>query len=354
MGRLTKKRAGIELNKDEVKNIKKGRKALRKELRANGIKSKTSFEIAASSRGLYFDAGKNASFLAWLLGGKGLAVAAATAAIVLALMQGVAYINEMRGFMTINLSSDLYAEGFVLSETSDFQNALTRLYADSVADVSDMSIYYLPQELADLEGTLADSDYFAYGFYIQNGGETTVGYDWEITILDETLGVSDAVWLMVYENGEMLFYAKANADGSATCIPAEGETNMGYFNPPMLEYAADPTQFEVVTQVSETGAFYRIYPIAFASDTVMAAGVVEEIAPSETAKYTVVLWLEGDDPDCAMEIVNGSLGAEMCFTMHTTDDDAGEEEHSEDGTTEGVSSWWSTWWDKLVTALSSE
>ncbi|MBR6637425.1 MAG: hypothetical protein IKK96_01055, partial [Lachnospiraceae bacterium] len=40
-----KKRGGVVLTRDEVKAIKAGRKKLRKELKAKGIKSKKEFEL---------------------------------------------------------------------------------------------------------------------------------------------------------------------------------------------------------------------------------------------------------------------------------------------------------------------
>ena len=54
-GMFKKKRAGIVLTKDEVKQIKAGRKKLRRDMRKAGIKSKKEFELTASSMGLYFD-----------------------------------------------------------------------------------------------------------------------------------------------------------------------------------------------------------------------------------------------------------------------------------------------------------
>ena len=66
-----KTRAGVPLTKDEVKEIRQGRKALRKELRSRGIKDKTTFELYAGEQGLYFDK-RRGGFLLWLLHGRGL------------------------------------------------------------------------------------------------------------------------------------------------------------------------------------------------------------------------------------------------------------------------------------------
>jgi len=54
-GLFKKKRAGVVLTKDEIKQIKAGRKKLRRDMRKMGVKDKKDFELTASSLGLYFD-----------------------------------------------------------------------------------------------------------------------------------------------------------------------------------------------------------------------------------------------------------------------------------------------------------
>ena len=65
------KRAGVVLSEDEVQSIKAGRKKLRADMKAQGIKSKKEFELTASSLGLYFDKSRWLALLLWFLGSKG-------------------------------------------------------------------------------------------------------------------------------------------------------------------------------------------------------------------------------------------------------------------------------------------
>ena len=58
-----KKRAGVVLTEDEVREIQAGRKKLRQDLLDLGIKSKKDFELTASSMGLYFDKRKGGALL---------------------------------------------------------------------------------------------------------------------------------------------------------------------------------------------------------------------------------------------------------------------------------------------------
>ena len=52
-------------------------------------------------------------------------------------------------------------------------------------------------------------------------------------------------------------------------------------------------------------------------------------------KYTVVIWMEGDDPDCTDEKISGHLGVETNFRLLSTEDE------EEDG------NWWSAIWREL-------
>ena len=69
-----RRRATEELTKEQVKAIKKGRKLLRKEMRAKGLKEKSDFELMAANLGLYFDKPRWLLWWKWFTHGKGLAM----------------------------------------------------------------------------------------------------------------------------------------------------------------------------------------------------------------------------------------------------------------------------------------
>ena len=47
----------------------------------------------------------------------------------------------------------------------------------------------------------------------------------------------------------------------------------------------------------------------------MTTGSQTNVAPGEMHKYTVVIWLEGDDPDCTNDLIGGHFGLEMYFRL---------------------------------------
>lgn len=331
---LKKKRAGVVLTEDQVREIKTGRKKLRKEMKANGIKSKQEFEMVAGSLGLYFD--KRSGFLLWFLHGRGLW---ALLGMLLALMFAfflMSLVSQMRGYFTINLSSGLFREGFTLSETPDFANPVVNLYCEPATDVPCISITQIDENVDHLDGQ-HNGAFFAYTFYCRNEGEVTSSYTWELELNDESKNLSDAAWVMVFEDGEMTFYAEKNAQtGMAEALPAFDDDGRGYVQTPFLDVAAYPgEQFEVIREKNGI-SYYRLIPRSFLSAASVASGLQEHVAPMEVHKYTVVIWLEGDDPDCDNSKIGGHLGLDMQFRLV---------EEAEEG--DENKSWWESIWDNL-------
>ena len=60
-----RKRSGEVLTREQVDAIKKGRKVLRKEMKAKGLKEKSEFELTASNLGLYLDKPRWWLWLLW-------------------------------------------------------------------------------------------------------------------------------------------------------------------------------------------------------------------------------------------------------------------------------------------------
>ena len=334
--RLFKKtRAGVVLTRDEVKAIKAGRKKLRKELRERGLKQKSDHELTAASLGLYFDK-KNGALLAWL-GRHWLAGLIGMLVTLLLVMTLFSMVSHARGYFTINLTEGMFREGFTLSETQDFANPTIQLFATPAEEVPCLSISHIPTNVDSIDGQ-HNENYFAYTWYLRNEGESTVDYEWDLILNAESRGLSRAIWVALFEDGEMRLYAKANElTGEPEALPSMEETTRGYRFLPLRELAPDSDQFQIVKQVGSS-TWWRVVPEAFVNDELIAEGLRAVCAPMDVHKYTVVLWLEGDDPDATDELINGHAGVTMQFRMVGDPDDS----NVADG---GIR--WTDWWDDL-------
>ena len=328
-----KKRSGVALTRGEIKEIKGKRKHLRRDLQAKGIKKKEDFEVAASAQNLYFDRGGKLVLFKLFMKSKGGLLLLGAAVLLLLALWLVSWITTMRGHFTINMSQDLFSEGFSLSETPDFENPTSYLMCDPLDHVPEVSISNISPDVTKTDGQ-HNSTYFAYTYYIRNEGSSTVDYKWELVLNSESQNVSSAVWVMMFEDDKMVFYAKESEEGGPEALPGEGERGRGYVDPPLYDMARYPKE-----QYEKEGSFWRVIPREFESETVVAHGVREQMKVGEIHKYTVVMWLEGDDPDCNNELVGGHLGLEIYMSLMDKSNDS------------SVSSEWKdTWdgfWDKI-------
>ncbi|MCI9448863.1 MAG: hypothetical protein HFE30_01240 [Clostridiales bacterium] len=342
-----KKRAGIVLTRDEVREIKKGRKKLRREMKARGIRSKAEFELTAGNLGLYFD--KRRGLLGWLrLHWLGTLLGSLLAFLTVLFLFSI--VQHMRGHFTIHLSDGMFKEGFTLSDNVDFTNPTTQLFANPAQGVPCISINQLPTDIDEIDGEHNDQ-YFAYTYYIRNEGENTVDFDWTLDLTSETQSVSEAVWVMLFCDGEMRFFAKQNREsGEREAIPSFGDNGRGYTNLPIKSLAENSDQFEVVKQDGQI-TYWRIVPDKFESPLRVTHGSQSEVNPMEVHKFTVVMWLEGDDIDTNDSVIGGHLGIEMNFKLISET-----EKELENGGAAADGSFrarWKSFWNSIWSNLTS-
>lgn len=332
-----KRRGGIELTKEQVDEIKAGRKKLRRDMRAAGIRSKKEFELTASSLGLYFDKQRKGALWLWFATGKLGWLLLGGALVLMFSLLAISVITQMRGHFTVNMSSAMFREGFVLSETRDFANPTTYLVCTPAEDVPARSIDHIDVDVDNYDGQ-HNSDYFAYTFYIRNEGESKVDYRWQMALNSESQNLSAATWVMIFEDGKMLFYAKSSANGGPEILPPAGVTDAGYIHPPLYDLSMDPEgQYEILVD-REYYSRWRVIPREFLTEDLVAEGIRRDMEPGEVHKYTVVIWLEGDDPECNNDLIGGHLGLEIYMSLLSEDD------HPEN---QGWREAWRDFWDGL-------
>ena len=138
----------------------------------------------------------------------------------------------------------------------------------------------------------------------------------------------------------MMFYAAPSSNGGPEALPAFGDASRGYVNAPLMEYNKSPDRQydEIATRGNLT--YYRVVPVNFLTDTRVAQGSVDNVEPMEVHKYTVVIWLEGDDPDCTDDLIGGHVGMEVSMKLISEETDSDEAQNS-------WQSRWDAFWDNL-------
>ena len=182
-----------------------------------------------------------------------------------------AFMQEKMGNFTINLNRlELYRKGISIADNGDFDGATARLTASTVEDATNISIDDLPEDIDDLDGSHNGKNYMAYTYYVRNAGKEDLGYKASITLDSCAKGAEKAVRVAVWRNGERVVYAAPAADG--------GEEN-GCKN--------------------------------FKSDDVVCTYTEKKFLVGNVDRYTIVIWMEGDDPECVDSIIGGSVEFSM-------------------------------------------
>lgn len=182
-----------------------------------------------------------------------------------------AFMQEKMGNFTINLNRlELYRKGISIADNGDFDGATARLTASTVEDATNISIDDLPEDIDDLDGSHNGKNYMAYTYYVRNAGKEDLGYKASITLDSCAKGAEKAVRVAVWRNGERVVYAAPATDG--------GEEN-GCKN--------------------------------FKSDDVVCTYTEKKFLVGNVDRYTIVIWMEGDDPECVDSIIGGSVEFSM-------------------------------------------
>lgn len=198
----------------------------------------------------------------------------------------VTFYGQDSGNFMMSIDRDAYTRGIVLSTTKDFDNPQARLMTDPIDEARDLTYRWLKiDEIVNHDGNYKDPDfdYVAYTFYIQNNGTETVNVSYHITISEVSNHMDDAVRVLIIEDGKESLYQK-------------------------------------IDQVDEFGN-YPVYPPAllepsyFVSDTIIARQTFTNFKPQDVKKYSVIVWLEGYDPDTTDDILGGNIKMEMIFSI---------------------------------------
>lgn len=175
---------------------------------------------------------------------------------------------------TISLDSELETEnGIVIYEDIEEKAHQRKLFANTIDNMDNISIDWLPQDIhaSALGGSHNGDNYIAYTFYIENQGEVGINYWYEIKVDDVIKDVDEAIRVIVYLNDEKEVYAKLNSD----------------------------------TKLAEkdTTPFYK--------DDVVVLKNRDDFNVGDIDKFTIVIFLEGDDPECLNNIIGGEIKMHM-------------------------------------------
>ena len=191
------------------------------------------------------------------------------------------YIIYAGGRFTVSLDKNMSnRKNVFLLEDGNVKNKARKLSADTIEYMDNISIKWLPDNIdTEKNGGHNGDNYIAYTFYVINSGKEKVNYWYEIDIDDTIKNVDEAIRIMIYRNGERTVYAKKSKD----------------------------------TGQAEPGTK------KFISSKIAVLEQRKNFKPSSKDRYTVVVWIEGDDPECKNDLLGGEIKLHMDFTEEHVD-----------------------------------
>lgn len=179
------------------------------------------------------------------------------------------------GRFTVTLDNNFSLEsGIILYEEKEYKEETRKLYAKNLDFMDNISIDWIPKDIdSEAEGSHNGENYIAYTFYLENTGDEIVNYWYTIVVDDVIKNVDEAVRVMIYLNGERQVYGKINA------LTKEPEKDTKPF--------LNNNENEIILEERK------------------------DFKPKQADRFTVVVWLEGDDPDCVDAIIGGEIKMHM-------------------------------------------
>ncbi len=222
------------------------------------------------------------------------------------------------GDLVIDVNRLAEQKGIILSETSDFKDPETVLSGDSVDGVTNITYAWLTDNMSlngdisyidnyksvkdssidggshngdsnnrkeKVSGTqTAGENYLAYTFYCKNVGNESVDYTATLVNNGAAKSMDEAVRVIVFKNGEPTIYAQKQHK-------SDQPEDDSKFIPKNLKAEPWVNSKKIMTTESK------------------------DFKPNDVDKYTVLMWVEGNDPECVNEILGGHMKMSMTFSV---------------------------------------
>ena len=205
--------------------------------------------------------------------------------IFLVLLYIVLDIIYTQGKFTITLDSNETLEsGLVIYESLNNSHGKRKLEATPIRFMDNISYRWIPENVnREADGSHNGQNYIAYSFYVENQGNEVLNYHYEMYLDDVIKNVDEAIRIRIYHNDDEVTYAKSN--------PMNGQP----------EYNTEP--------------FKKIK----GDDGIIISEKIANFEPGALDRMTILIWLEGDDPDCTDALLGGELKMHMVITEEHID-----------------------------------
>lgn len=206
------------------------------------------------------------------------------------------------GSFTISVKKmDMASYGITLSESIEKYHQIARLNAPPLHEASESRadwIDALKEVDTEQGGSHNGENYMAYTFYTINmGAEHYLTYNYTLRIRSVKNNLDKAIRVRIIVDGEVVgTYGKQEDDGAT----------------PLRDYEHNRT-------VDEEGNFiYDRSPenqITKFSNDIVTIGEIQNLKPGGYNRFTIILWVEGTDPECDNSVLEGTVRMDLGMSV---------------------------------------
>lgn len=224
-------------------------------------------------------------------------IAAAISVFIVTVMASFTFIGANGANFVVKFDGD-DGLGLALFNNEAMDNPLSRLSYPTLIDQKDVSLSWIPENIEEGLGDKSDRNrswYFAFSFLLRNESTVPADISLEINANKVKQNVDSAVRLALYRNvvgsdepSERRIFAK----------PQESGENVGK---------------PEITKDYNGNILYETEP--FLSPTKICSLRYDRLKIGEVNKFTVLIWIEGYDPECKDELKGGTMSMDMSIKI---------------------------------------
>jgi hypothetical protein len=198
----------------------------------------------------------------------------------------VTFYGQNAGNFVMSVDAAARDRGIIISESLDFSIKTTRLMSEPISDAREVTYSLIKiEEIRNTNGNYYDQDhdYVAYTFYLRNDGNETVDLSYYMRITDIYNNLDKAIRVLIIEDDMVGFYQETI-----------------YMRPDKKE-AFYPNDYPETTD--------------FLSERMVTRRSILNFRPNQIRKFSIVIWMEGFDPDTTDDIMGGMIKMELVISI---------------------------------------
>ena len=194
----------------------------------------------------------------------------------------ITFYGQNAGNFVMSVDTAARLRGITMSLDPEFETSTSRLMSDPINAAKDVTYAWIKrEEIVATPGNYVDidHDYVAYTFWVKNEGFETVDLSYYVRITEEYNNLASAIRVLIIDDGVETLYMKEDT------VEKDYSKYM-----PQAEY--------------------------FLTSATVMRKVINDFNPGEQRLFSIVIWLEGHDPDTTDEILGGMIKMTMNFTIN--------------------------------------